>query len=204
MQNRPTHWNGVEVPYGTSVTELASLVQGPAPARWAAFVALAHTPGEPALAILAEHARSPDPHVRRMAVEAIGVHPDGRHMDAVVCSLLLDTHDFVARSACEAAARHRLAAAHDPIVKLLDARTESTRVAGLRALRELWRDADFERVFHAFTSETSADARSEAAWTLRLTAAESTWHRLVRGLVRRCAAATPEMGMRAGGQVWKP
>ena len=64
------------------------------------------------------------------------------------------------------------------IVKLLDARTESTRVAGLRALRELWRDADFERVFHAFTSETSADARSEAAWTLRSTAAESTWHRL--------------------------
>jgi len=34
-------------------------------------------PGEPALAVLRDSAQSPDPHVRRIAVEAIGIHPEG-------------------------------------------------------------------------------------------------------------------------------
>jgi hypothetical protein len=58
MQNRPTTWNGVEVPYGASVDHLATLVGGSTPERWAAFVALAHMPGESALAIRAESVRS--------------------------------------------------------------------------------------------------------------------------------------------------
>jgi hypothetical protein len=49
MLNRPTLWNGIEVPYGASVEELARWTDGPAPQRWAAFVALAHTPGDSAL-----------------------------------------------------------------------------------------------------------------------------------------------------------
>ena len=73
MQNRPAVWNGVQVPYGATVEELAHLVDGPIPARWAAFVALAHTSGEPALAVLRASAESPNPHVRRIAVEAIGI-----------------------------------------------------------------------------------------------------------------------------------
>jgi hypothetical protein len=42
-------------------------------------------PGEPALAVLRDSAQSPDPHVRRIAVEAIAIHPEGNRLDAVVC-----------------------------------------------------------------------------------------------------------------------
>jgi len=178
MQNRPTTWNGVEVPYGASINQLASLVRGSTPERWAAFVALAHTPGESALTTLTDSARSSDPYARRAAVEAIGVHPEGHRLGALVCNLLSDTHDFVVRSACEAAARHRVTEAHDAVVRLLDATPEASRVAALHALRELWRDGDFERVLRAFSSATSDAVRKEAAWTLRSTASAFTWRQL--------------------------
>ena len=178
MKNRPTTRNGIEVPYGASVDQLAGLVRGGTPERWAAFVALAHVPEESGLAILSESVRSPDPHVRRAAVEAIGVHPEGRRLSAQVCSLLSDTHDFVVRSACEAAARRRVMEAHDAILALLDAKPKSSRQTALQALRELWQDADFKRVLQAFTSETSTAVRKEAAWTLRSTVSASTWRQL--------------------------
>ena len=178
VQNRPTTWNGIEVPYGASVDQLAALVRGATPVRWAAFVALAHAPEESALAVLSESVRSSDPHVRRSAVEAIGVHAEGRRLSAQVCSLLSDTHDFVVRSACEAAAHHHLTDAHDAVLALLDAKPESSRETALQALRELWQDADFTRVLRAFTSETSTAVRKEAAWTLRSTASASTWRQL--------------------------
>jgi len=128
MQNRPEVWNRVQVPYGATVEELAHLVDGPIPARWAAFVALAHTPGEPALAVLRASVESPDPHVRRIAVEAIDIHPEGNRLDAILCHLLSDAHGAVVRSACEAAAVKRVTAAHDSILRLIDAGEESTRV----------------------------------------------------------------------------
>jgi len=178
MQHRPTIWNGVQVPYGATVEELAHLVDGPIPARWAAFVALAHTPGEPALAVLRASAESPDPHVRRIAVEAIGIHPEGNRLDAILCRLLSDEHGTVVRSACEAAAVKRVAAAHDSILRLIDAGEESTRVVSLRALRTLWQESDFDRVFRAFSSDSSTDVRREAAWTLQSNASRATWRRL--------------------------
>ena len=178
MQNRPEVWNGVQVPYGATVEELAHLVDGPIPARWAAFVALAHTHGEPALAVLRASAESPDPHVRRIAVEAIGIHPEGNRLDAVLCRLLSDAHGTVVRSACEAAAVKRVTAAHDSILRLIDAGEESTRVVSLRALRTLWQESDFDRVFRAFSSDGSTDVRKEAAWTLQSNASPATWRRL--------------------------
>lgn len=178
MPNRPTTWNGVEIPYGASITQLTSLVRGSTPERWAAFVALAHTPSESALAALADSARSSVPHVRRAVVEAIGVHPEGGRLGALVCSLLSDSHDFVVRSACEAATRHRVTEAHDAIVRLLDATPEASCIAALQALRELSREGDFERVLQVFSSATSEAVRKEAAWTLHSSASASTWRRL--------------------------
>jgi HEAT repeat protein len=178
MQNRPEVWNGVQVPYGATVEELAHLVDGPVPARWAAFVALAYTPGEPALAVLRASAESPDPHLRRIAVEAIGIHPEGNRLDAVLCRLLSDAHGAVVRSAIEAAAVKRVIAAHDSILRLIDAGEESTRVVSLRALRALWQETDFDRVFRAFSSDASTDVRKQAAWTLRSNASRSTWRQL--------------------------
>jgi HEAT repeat protein len=106
------------------------------------------------------------------------VHPDGHRLGALIRSLLSDTHDFVARSACEAAARHRVTEAHDAVVRLLDATPEASRIAALHSLRTLWLDEDFERVLQAYSTSPSATVRKEAAWTLRSTGSMSTWPRL--------------------------
>lgn len=158
-----------------SVDELARSIRGSAPARWAAFVALAHTPGGAALALLLESAGSEDAHVRRIAVECIGSHRDGRQLDTVVLSLLGDTHSFVVRSACKSAARQRLLDAHDSILLLLSAPEIPTRVAALGALRELWQEADFDDVVRAFKTDESDEVRKAAAWTLRSIASPANW-----------------------------
>jgi HEAT repeat protein len=178
MENRPAVWNGVKVPYSASIDELVRLIDGPAPACWAAFVALAHVPGNSALAVLRESTASSNPHVRRIAVEAIGVHHQGHRLGKVIRSLLSDPHPFVVRSACEAAFRQRSVEAHDSIVRLLDADEDSTRVAALRALRGLWQQADFEKVLRVFTSYASGEVRNEAAWTLRSVASATNWDQL--------------------------
>ena len=175
---RPVVWNGAEVPYHESVDELARRIEGPAPARWAAFVALAHTPGDCALAVLRDNAASSDPHVRRFAVEAIGLHADGSRLGAVVRTLLSDRQPLVVRSACEAAGHQRLADAHDSIVRLLGADDVLTRVAAVRALCALWREADFEHALRRFTTDESDEVRKEAAWTLRAVASSANWRPL--------------------------
>ena len=116
--------------------------------------------------------------MRRIAVEAIGVHPEGNRLDAVLCRLLSDAHGAVVRSAIEAAAVKRVIAAHDSILRLVDAGEESTRVVSLRSLRALWQEPDFDLVFRAFSSDASTDVRKQAAWTLRSNASRATWRRL--------------------------
>jgi HEAT repeat protein len=178
MRNRPELWNGIQVPYGASIEELTRLTRGPAPLRWAAFVALAYTQEESALTLLRESAEASDPHVRRIAAEAIGVHLQGPRLGTVIGRLLSDSDQVVVRSACEAAARHHLMDTHAAILGLLDTPDESTRLVAVRALRDLWIQADFGRVFQAFTSDPSSEVRKEAAWTLRAGASSSTWQEL--------------------------
>ena len=180
MKNRPVLWNGVRVPYGASVEELARLVGGPAPQRWTAFVALAHTPDDAALGVLEESARSRDPHVRRIAAAAIGVHPGGARLASVVRALIADTDAAVVRSACDAAGQQRMLEVRDSVARLLEAKEVSTRIAAIRSIRELWKATDFEPVFDAYLHDSSEHVQREAAWTLRATVSASTWHRLFR------------------------
>jgi HEAT repeat protein len=178
MHNRPEIWNGVKVPYDVSVEDLARLAQGTAPHRWAAFVALAHLPDDSALAFLQESAESPDPHVRRIAVEALGVHPDGPRASTVIVRLLADSHGIVVRSACEAARRQQLAEAHDSIIRLLNSPEDSTRRVAVRTLRSMWRESDLDRILEIFTSDPSSEVKKEAAWTLQAAGSESNWRQL--------------------------
>ena len=71
----------------------------------------AHMPGEAALAVLRDSAQSPDPHVRRIAVEAIGIPSGRKSFGRRGVPLLSDAHGAVVRSACEAAAARRVMAA---------------------------------------------------------------------------------------------
>lgn len=178
MLHRPEVWNSIRVPYDSSVGDLVRLAQGTSPERWAAFVALAHSPDKSALTFLRESAGSSDPHVRRIAVEAIGAHPQGSDLSDVIVSLLADRHPVVVRSACEAAGWQRVAQAHDAIVRLLDSADASTRRVAVRTLPALWRETDFPRVLQVFTSDQSSEVKRDAAWTLRAVVSESTWQKL--------------------------
>jgi HEAT repeat protein len=178
MQGRPEIWNSTPVPYGADTNELIRLARGPIPDCWAAFVALAYSRDAAALVFLRECTESSDPHVRRIAVEAIGVHEDGASLAPVILKLIQDSHPPVVRSACEAAGQKRLVQTHDAVAGLLDSPDAATRRVAVRTVRLLWVAADFARVLHTFTSDSDPDVRKEAAWTLRRTASASTWRQL--------------------------
>ena len=83
-----------------------------------------------------DSARSPHPNVRRIAVEAIGIHPQGARLASAIRTLLTDPSPVVVRSACEAAARQRVVDAHDRVRRRLDINVVRTvHVAGVAARR---------------------------------------------------------------------
>lgn len=174
MTERPATWNGVIVPYDRSVAELTRRIAGPAPARWAAFVALAHRPGTAALAVLRDCVASSEPNVRRSAVEAIGAHSEGERLADAVVSLLSDEDTHVVRAACEAAQRLRIVAARDDVRRLLLADDALTRARAVAALPEFWREQDFEPVLRLFRSDPSAEVRKATGWALRSVASPAT------------------------------
>jgi HEAT repeat protein len=141
---KPQLWNGVPIPYDGSVADLRAMAAEPGPKAWAAIRALAETPDAEALAALVQLARSPDPHLRRSAIEAIGLHPSGRTASKAVWQALHDRDGFTVRTAAEAAARLGLGRAHERVVSLVRAADEATRLAALRALGALWQSSDFE------------------------------------------------------------
>src|SRR5713226_5640336 len=135
---RPQIWNGVAIPYDAPVADLRAMIEEPGPKAWAAIRALADNPEPQALATLVQLTRSGDRHLRRSAVEAIGIHPSGRTASKVVCQLLHDRDRFIVRAAVDAAANLRLNTAHERVLSLVKASEESTRLAALRALDSLW------------------------------------------------------------------
>jgi HEAT repeat protein len=73
------------VPYDATTDELIRQAHSEGPARWAAFVALAHDLSRRAYEVLRESARDGDPYTRRAAVEAIGCRPpDPSHVSIIV------------------------------------------------------------------------------------------------------------------------
>src|SRR5262245_54747954 len=100
----PTHVNGVAVPYGVPIVRLRELALGGSRDKWAAFVALAHSPDAESLQALDAACDSGDWPTRRAGVEAIGQHTSGRSSARIVLRLLGDANDVVRRAACAAAA----------------------------------------------------------------------------------------------------
>lgn len=178
MTALPRTWQGIAIPYGASLEALKAAIDGPVPERWAAFRALAATPGTDALHALVEYAISMDPHVRRAAIEGIGSHSEGRLAIPAVCNALDDSDQFVVRTACIAAAALVARDAHDRIHRLLLDPSPDTRCTAVAALEHLWRESDYPAVLLVFRSDTSLDTRKQAAWTLRANVTSTTWREL--------------------------
>jgi HEAT repeat protein len=178
MNFKPINWNGVPIPHDTPVTDLRAMVEHPGPEAWAAFRALAARPETEALAILVETVRSSDPHLRRSAVEAIGIHPNGRTACDVVCQLLHDRDNFVVRAAVDAAAKLRLDTAHEQILELVKSSEANTQLAALRALESLGQPSDFAAVFDLYLNDPSETVQKQAAWALQTIVSAEYWAQL--------------------------
>jgi len=174
---RPPTWNGEPIPHDAPIDDLRAAIKKSDPKAWAAIRALAERPSAEALNVLIELSRSSDVHLRRAAVEGIGIHPSGATAHDVILEALHDRESVVVRTAFEAAADHRLASAHDRIVALVTDSEESTRIDALRALGVLWQAGDFQAAFDRYLHDPSDRVRKQAAWTLHENLAEDTWER---------------------------
>lgn len=164
---RATHTNGQSIPEGDSIARLRAVAFASGPERWAAFVALARSPDAAALDVLVEACGNADEFVRRAGVEGIGEHVLGRREAALVARLLGDASEYVARSACEAAARLGVTEAREALHALRHSSSSATREVAVRALVSLWHDDDFEPLSRQSREDPSPEVRKEAAWTLQ-------------------------------------
>lgn len=172
---RPETWNGEPIPYHESIAVLRSLIRTSGNKAWAAISALGERPEPEATAVLVDLTRSPDPHLRRSAVEAIGKHCSARNAVDVVLKMLDDRDSFVVQAASRAAAALRLAAAHDRIQGLIEAKDEDTRYTALEALERLWEPSDFDAVFARYRNDPSDKVRKRAACTLAENVGAEHW-----------------------------
>jgi HEAT repeat protein len=175
---RPEQFNGIPIPYDAGVTELKAMLCAPPPQCWVAFIALGYRSGAESLSVLAEQMSSPDAHFRRAAVGAAATHPDGRQLEKDILERLKDASDQVVREACNTAALLDLRSAHDIIIGLLDSLANSTRIAAITALSDLWEDGDFQRLFTRYQREQVDVVRKEAAWVLRKHVGTKNWREL--------------------------
>jgi HEAT repeat protein len=167
--------NGIPVPLGKPLAELLPMLDGCGPEQWAAFEAVARTPGSEALNTLIVRAKSTQPLVRRAAIEAIGKHELGREVASVVRAALSDPSPFVIRTSCEVLGRWLDGLAHDGITKLLRSADVATRTAAMRALTGIWRPTDFEPVLNAMQHDPDKEVRKQAAWSIRANISGDVW-----------------------------
>lgn len=131
-----------------------------------------------ALNELAKVAALEDQFLRRMAIEVIGRHPQGRELHAIILNALRDPSEYVVRTACEVVAKWKLSEAHGPVVTLLSDVSSATRQEAIRTLGTIWIDADFPLIFRIYTKSSKIDLRKEAARVLRQRVSSAHWRTL--------------------------
>lgn len=167
----PSRVNGIAVPYGRTLAELRALLASEGQ-QWAAMIAIGRSSEPEALDLLSELASARDAHVRRLAIEVIGLRHDGRLLQRVVLERMRDGHGAVVRTAATVAASLGLTAARQDLRGLLADPTAATREVAVRSLAQRWRQDDFDDVVATFRADPSTDVKKAAAWTLRVTVSE--------------------------------
>jgi len=176
---RPSHLNGVPVPYDAPVSVLRDAASKPGPAAWASILALGHHGAGEAHDVLLRLAGSPDWRCRRAALEAISFHARSESAHDLFLAALRDESAFVARAACEIVGRLGIASARARVLSLLGSEHAAVRRAAVSAIADLLAVDDFDRVLRVFREDPSPETRREAAWALRKNAGPGTWRRLV-------------------------
>jgi HEAT repeat protein len=170
--------NGVPVPLGRPLPELVQMLDDNGPKRWAAFEAVARTPGRDAFEALLARIKCADPLVRRAAIEALGGHELGPEAADGVRAALHDTSPYVVRTACEVLGSWRDGEAHPGIARLLGSSEPATRQSALRALSGIWQPSDFEQVLGIMLHDPDEEVRKQAGWTIRANVGNQVWEKL--------------------------
>jgi hypothetical protein len=175
---KPELVNVARIPHELDVRALRQMICVPGPDSWAACAALGYKQEEEAFEVLKSLATSADWRFRRTVVEAMATHRLGKSNGELICSFLKDSSAYVVRTACDAAAKLALSAAHDDVVALIRSTDAATRQCAIRALCTLWRPSDFAAVMAVFKNDTSEEVRREAGRTLRQHAEADNWMHL--------------------------
>jgi HEAT repeat protein len=157
---------------------------GKLPSAHVAVRDLASREDSEALNALADAAAASDQFLRRTAIEAIGRNPRGRELSAVILRAFGDSSGYVVRTACDIVAQWKLWEGHDLVLALLANLSAATRRSAIRALGNIWVDADFPLIFRVYKNDSKVEVRREAAWVLRSRANSSNWRMLFDAFCR--------------------
>jgi HEAT repeat protein len=171
-------FQGVPIPYDKPPEEIERDLGRSVSQAAAACRALAANESPEALAVLQRALGAKDWSVRRLAVEALGLHVNGREARALVRRLLADPSNQVIRTACRVLAGWGDDECHEGVRGLLAGREPATRQGAVEALKRLWREPDFEAVLQLMQHDPAEEVRREAAWTLRANASSGNWRAL--------------------------
>ena len=150
----------------------------PGAKRWAALLALSGQDTSEAYEVIHAALASPDPDMRRYAIEAISRHPLARKAEGAIAAMLFDVDDLVGQTACKICGVLHLESAHDGVLQLLKSENPDVRDMALNTLARLWRDHDFEPVLELHRNDDRRAVRIAAAKTLRHRVTRHTWRRL--------------------------
>ena len=178
MRKRPEKIDGVPVPYGNSVEKLREIIDTNKTMRWAAIYALAAHSGADSFPLIKSYVSSSDWCVRRAMISALAIRQYDEGIGSIVNEALADSSEYIVRAACKVISACGIKSARDGIARLLDSKSDQTRIAAYEALESIWLPEDFSLMFKAFQSERSDEARKAAAFILFNKATASEWRAL--------------------------
>lgn len=183
MPERKQKINGVPIPFQSSVKDLKKMLNGNMVQFLVACIALGNKEELEALDILISLSNSSDWCKRRAVAEAVKYHIHGNRASKILNDMLLDTSEYVVRTACKSIAELGIEECHDRLIVLLKSKNSDTREAIVTCLASIWYDSDFEILLNVFRYDVSKKVRDKAAWVLSQKADKNNWEILLENLI---------------------
>ena len=151
--------NGIKVPYDKSTDGLIALLDEEMPVFVVACTALSAKTDISSLKALLSLFENDDPYKRRVVVECLGNHALFYKATDYVLACLDDQSDYVVRTAIDVLVKHRVAQAHDGIIRLLKSKDEITRESAFFSSSIHWRRRRFFYRIRCVTRQKRINAK---------------------------------------------
>lgn len=157
------------------MAERIALLDGAAPAAFAAFASLAEAADPEVERALARKLCSSDWRMRRAACEALGGAPRAPTTVAALFSRLDDPSPYVVAAACRALGALGGPALHDRLARVLERADEEARLAAVEALDAASGAEAFDVLVRVLGADPSERVRRRAGFAVRERASPQTW-----------------------------